>query len=253
MKYFAKIAAVCLFSASPFLFSACQENVRETPKIEPNSLVPTTGTENRQETLLNIEKNETTSEPIGMFDFKNYTYPLPIGWQGAGIKEIRLENGAYEMTKEHVGASFVGTKFGDVTGDGKEEAMVVVKIETGGSANPQIVYVFQWRENQPQMIAYFRTGDRADGGLKDLRAENGELVLQLYGQDRYLIGELETMRIPGDEEQICYPTFFTRTRYKWDGNVFKLQGKRETYSITDKNAPPVENMLEIVEKENTAK
>lgn len=253
MRNFAKIAAVCLFSVFPFLFSACEENVRETPKIEPNSPVPTGEAENRQEMLLSVEKNETSSEPVGKFDFKNYVYPLPAGWQGAGIKEITLNGGAYPMNKEHVGATFVGTKFGDVTGDGREEAMVVVKIETGGSANPQIVYVFEWRKEKPAMIAYFRTGDRADGGLKDLRAENGELVVQLYGQDRYLIGELETMKIPGDEEQICCPTYFTRTRYKWDGNVFKLQGKRETYSITDKNAPPAENMLEIVKKENGAK
>lgn len=203
--------------------------------------------------LLKVEKNEASDAPIGKYDFRNYTYPLPIGWQGAGIREITLENGSYPMSIEHVGASYVGTKFGDVTGDGREDAMVVVKIETGGSANPQIVYIFEWKDDKPEMIWYFRTGDRADGGIKDLRAESGEIILQLYGQDRYLIGNLETLKITGDVEQICCPIYFTRTRYKWDGTNFKLQGKRETYSIEDKDAPPIENMGEIVEKEANKK
>lgn len=251
MKTFAKTTAIGLLFGISFLFAACGS----VPEEESSSAV----NENINQivenppVLLSIEKNETSDAPIGKFDFKNYAYPLPIGWQGAGIREITLENGIFPMNKMQIGATYVGTKFGDVTGDGQEEAMVVLKIETGGSANPQIVYVFEWKDEKPEMISYFRTGDRADGGLKDLRAENGELVIQLYGQDRYLIGELETMKITGDEEQICCPTYFTRTRYKWDGNVFRLQGKRETYSITDKTALPIENMGELVEKESSRK
>lgn len=247
METFAKTTAIGLLFGLSFLFSACAN-----PPEEENSSAVNENINQVVENppvLLSVEKNETSAAPVGKFDFKNYNYPLPAGWQGAGIREIRLENGVFPMNETQIGASYVGAKFGDVTGDGQDEAMVVLKIETGGSANPQVVYIFEWRDEKPEMLSYFRTGDRADGGLKDLRAENGELVVQLYGQDRYLIGELETMKITGDEEQICCPTFFTRTRYKWDGNVFKLQGKRETYSITDKDAPPIENMREIVEKD----
>lgn len=251
MKTFAKTTAIGLLLSVSFLFSACG-NVSEegnAPAVNEN----VNQTAQNPPVLLSVEKNETTDAPIGKYDFKNYTYPLPIGWQGAGMREVTLEKGIYQMSQEHVGASYIGTKFGDVTGDGREEAIVVVRIDTGGSANPQIVYIFEWKDDKPEMIWYFRTGDRADGGIKDLRAENGELVLQLYGQDRYLVGQLETMRITGDVEQICCPSYFTRTRYKWDGANFKLQGKRETYSIEDKNAPPVENMGEIVEKEANEK
>lgn len=250
METFAKITAIGLLFGLSFLFSGCGS-------VSEEANAPAVSNDNQAAqsppTLLNVEKNETSTSPIGKYDFKNYTYPLPIGWQGAGMREVTLENGVYPMNKEHVGASYVGTKFGDVTGDGQEEAMVVVRIDTGGSANPQIVYIFEWKDDKPEMIWYFRTGDRADGGIKDLRAENGELVLQLYGQDRYLIGQLETMRIQGDVEQICCPIYFTRTRYKWDGANFKLQGKRETYSLEDKNALPVENMGELVEKEANGK
>lgn len=251
MKTFAKTTAIGLLFSLSFLLAACG-SVSEEGNSSAVDEKRSEFTKNPP-VFLSVEKNEASDAPIGKYDFKNYTYPLPVGWQGAGIKEVTLENGTFQMNKEHVGASYVGTKFGDVTSDGREEAMVVIRIDTGGSANPQIVYIFEWKDDKPEMIWYFRTGDRADGGIKDLRAENGELVLQLYGQDRYLIGELETMRIPGDIEQICCPVYFTRTRYKWDGSVFKLQGKRETYSLEDKSAPPIENMGEIVEKEANEK
>ena len=103
------------------------------------------------------------------------------------------------------------------------------------------------------MIWHFRTGDRADGGLKDIRVENGLAVVELFGQDRYILGELDTAKITGDEEQLCCPTHFTKSRYKWNGNVFRIEGKRLTYQTADPNAAPVENMIEVIEKQNGGK
>ena len=139
---------------------------------------------------------------------------------------------------------YITTKYGDATGDGVDEAFVIVKIETGGGGVPQIVYVYTLKDEKPELIWHFRSGDRADGGLKNITAENKEIIVELYGQDRYLLGEVETMRIDGDEEQLCCPTHFTRSHYKWNGSNFTLQGKRETVSINDETAPTVENMGE---------
>jgi hypothetical protein len=147
----------------------------------------------------------------------------------------------------------VTTKYGDATGDGADEAFVILKIVTAGTAIPQIVYVFEWKDEKPELVWYFRTGDRADGGLKNVYADAGELVVELYGQDRYILGEVETMKIDGDEEQLCCPTHFTRTRYKWNGGGFRLQGKRLTFAIADQNAPPIENKGEITEKQKGGK
>ena len=74
-------------------------------------------------------------------------------------------------------------------------------------------------------------------------------MLELYGQDRFLLGEAETSKITDDYEQICCPTFFTRSFYKWNGHNFQMQGKRLTFSVADPNAPPVENMSELIEKQ----
>jgi hypothetical protein len=160
------------------------------------------------------------------------------------------DQAAAAKSQRRIGASYVTTRFFDATGDGEDDAFVILKIETTGSAVPQIVYLYTYKDDKPELIWYFRTGDRADGGLKDLRPENGQLVLELYGQDRFLLGETETAKITDDYEQICCPTFFTRSVYKWNGRSFQMQGKRLTFSVADPSAVPVENMAEVVEKKN---
>jgi hypothetical protein len=235
------------------------------PPISPTSLPspsPSPALPNLQTELLNSE-NTTTAFPIGTFDFKNYTYELPRGWQNPdGTTEITLTNGhvapvstqtkesmddearAVAKSQRRIGMSYVTTKFFDVTGDGQDEAIVILKVETEGSAIPQLVYVFEWKAGKPELIWPFRTGDRADGGLKSIRAENGMLVIELYGQDRFILGQTETGKITDDLEQLCCPTFFTRSTYKWNGKNFLMQGKRLTFSMANPNAAPVENLGE---------
>jgi hypothetical protein len=207
------------------------------------------------------DRDKLTASPIGSFDFNNFTYPLPRGWQNPdGTTDFTLTGGkiaAVEGTfsddmsdqekadarqSRRIGMSYVTTKYLDVTGDGEDEAVVVVKIETGGNAIPQIVYVFGWKDDMPHLIWHFRTGDRADGGLKDVRVENGLVVVDLYGQDRFIFGQTETGRISSDVVQLCCPTHFTRSTYKWNGTSFSLQGKRLTFSVADPGAPPEENL-----------
>lgn len=233
-------------------------------QMPPPTPVPTPSIPNLQAELTD-DRNKTTTSPIGNFDFKNYTYELPRGWQNPdGTTEITLANGrvppvggyvsddlddetrAEAKQQRRIGMSYVTAKFVDVTGDGADEAIVVLKIETGGGAIPQIAYVFEWKGGKPELIWPFRTGDRADGGLKDLRSENGEFVIELYGQDRFVLGQTETGKITGDEEQLCCPLFFTRSFYKWNGKNFLMQRKRLTFQFADPDASPQENLGDIV-------
>lgn len=242
--------------------------LRETPPPPPP---PTPSAPNLQSELLD-DRDKTTNSPIGSFDFKNYTYELPRGWQNPdGTTDIALINGkiapvegkvSEEMTDEEraeakthrrIGLSYVTTKYMDVTADGEDEAIVILKIETAGSAVPLLAYVFTWRVGKPEVIWPFRTGDRADGGLKNLRAENGQLVVELYGQDRFIMGQTETGKITDDREQLCCPTYFTRSFYKWNGKNFLMQGKRLTFSLADPSASPIENLGEKVNDKTPSK
>ena len=259
MELFVKLAAIYLLSIF-FIFSfACgsrnrnvqgEANVEPTVPIISNTQVsPTPQMPNLQAEILD-DRYKTTDAPISRFDFKNFTYPFPRGWQDVDSREFTLDGGKRPMSEDKIGVSYLTTKFFDATGDGEDEAFVILKIDTAGPTITQVVYVFTWKEEQPKLIWHFRTGDRADGGLKDIRPENGEIVIELFGQDRYILGEVETMKITGDEEHFCCPTHFTRTRYKWNGSNFPLQGKRLTFSTQDTNEPPVENKGDLIEKEN---
>ena len=232
----------------------------ESPEAAPSAspAVP-----NLQEALLD-DRFRTTTSPFSEFDFKTHTFPLPRGWQHQDGDEITLINGKAEPTfkdideemspeekaearsERRIGMSYFTTRYLDVDGDGTDEAAVILKVVTGGSAVPLLVYVYKWTQSAPELIWHFRTGDRADGGLKDLRMEHGELIVELYGQDRFLLQETETGKITGDEEQICCPTFFTRTFYKWNGTDFRMQGKRLTFKMDDPATPFAENFGEIM-------
>lgn len=278
LKFFRSAKYIVLVAA----LSACGTKVENSsePANSPQpaaeikaaaTATPTPAPPDLQAELLD-DRNKTTQSPLGTFDFKNHTYELPRGWQNPdGTTEITLVNGkvapveaatsedmdpetkAAVKAERRIGMSYVTTKYFDITGDGEDEALVILKIETAGSAIPQLVYVFTWKDGKPELIWPFRTGDRADGGLKDLRAENGELVVELYGRDRFILGQTETGKITGDEEQLCCPTFFTRSRYKWNGKNFLMQGKRLTFSVEDPNAAPQENLIEQIEKQNNQK
>jgi hypothetical protein len=229
-----------------------------SPAAQPSPAIP-----NLQAEILD-DRGKTTSSPLGTFDFRNFTYPLPRGWQHQDGDQITLFNGKLEpkfkdiqeemspeekaaaRAERRIGMSYVTTKFIDANNDGADDAVVILKVETGGAAVPQLVYIFEWKDGKPALLWNFRTGDRADGGLKDIRTESGEVVVELYGQDRFLLGQAETSKITGDEEQLCCPTHFTRTRYNWNGRVFVMQGKRLTYDIKNPSAPPLENWGEIM-------
>jgi hypothetical protein len=267
MKIRVQVTAVFLLLVSVLLFSACGGKVETAPTetntfptvaikstASPELSPPPPKIPNLQAELLD-ERNKTTASPIGKFDFKNFSYPLPRGWQDSDGSEVELVGGKRPMSEEEkkIGLTYIAAKFFDATGDGQDEAFVILKIDTGGGAIPHLVYVFTWKDGQPELIWNFRTGDRADGGLKDIRAGNGETVIELFGQDRYIVGELDTSKITGDEEQLCCPTHFSQSRYKWNGSAFRLEGKRLTFSVADKSAPPVENMVEVNEKQNSGK
>ena len=269
----AVISAICVItfgcSDSTSGHSTATLNAQPSVPIEQSpspAAVPSPAIPDLQAELID-DRHKTSTSSIASFDFKNFTFELPRGWHNPDGNQITLTDGkvkpiaantsedmsdeekAEQKSKRRIGMSYVTTKFLDVTNDGQDEALVILKVETTGSAIPQLVYVFTWKEDHPELIWPFRTGDRADGGLKDLRAENGELVVELYGQDRFLLGQTETGKVTGDEEQICCPTHFTRSRYKWNGKNFLMQGKRLTFSVKDPSAPPQENLMEIIEKQ----
>lgn len=172
----------------------------------------------------------STASPIRLIDFANFTYPW-ISDLGDPKKPFTLRHGELPPTRnergliDEMGISLEKVDYGDVTGDGAEEAIVVLDILTGGSAMPNAIYIYTLKDAEPKLIWSASTDDRADGGLQRVSVENGDLILERYS--------------PIGAEGDCCPTHFTRTHYEWRNNRFKQKGKSEILPIREQSGNPI--------------
>jgi hypothetical protein len=148
-----------------------------------------------------------TNSPIRSVNFDNIAHPYFPDYGGAKKRRVTLKPG-------EGGPNFIS--YGHITGDETEGAIAALGIDIHGSATPYYVYIFTMANGRPKVIWDFETGDRADGGLRQVYAEGEQLVVELYGKDRVVGGQLYK-----GEEALCCPSAFTRTRYKWAGKSFE--------------------------------
>jgi hypothetical protein len=120
---------------------------------------------------------------IRSVDFANFTYRLPDGPNTEdyvtlrGGKRPQARNKKGEIIEDEMSLGEI--TYGDVTGDGVEEAIIYLDIVTGGSAAPGVIYIYTLRSGKPKLLWSFYTGDRADGGLHQVYADKGRLVVEL--------------------------------------------------------------------------
>ena len=176
---------------------------------------------------------------IRSIDFANFTYPYTsdLVWPRDRIKTFTLHNSKFLETKHRVGMSLANVSYGDVTGDGVEEAILYFGVHTNGSAAPGCVYIYTMRGKRARLLWAFDTGDRTDGGLRRVYAENGELVVELYGRGK-IIGR-DLYADDGTRAEVPYPYACTRTRYRWRGKRFRRVGKAEEFSDRSGSASPI--------------
>jgi hypothetical protein len=158
---------------------------------------------------------------IRQVDFKNFKYPLrgpllghsAMSWLGdprngySKRPPIRLLRGADEVRSEDgSGFKFDSVQYADVTGDGKEDAIVVLTYYTGGTQTTNYVYIYSLEAGKPKLLDFCFTGDRAYSGLYGVHADNGKLAFDL----------LDPKMATGD----CCSSGYIETRYRWDGIRF---------------------------------
>jgi hypothetical protein len=184
---------------------------------------------------------------IRAVDFRNFSFPETEGFHipHSRKRSFKLKDGSLPETRDkrgfvdEMGIDLSEVRYGDVTGDDEEEAIVVLSILTGGSSMPNCVYVYTWDRRRPKVLWSFVTGDRADGGLRRVKAENGYLLVELYGNRRTLGKDLYAE--DKTNRGACCPTLFTRSLYKWAGNRFRLARKPEVLPNPIQSAPLVKN------------
>jgi hypothetical protein len=193
-----------------------------------------------------VPREPKSSQPsisaIRKVDFKNFVYPkLPTA--KCSMDEVRLQNGRYEAPADVAGKrpapdcwsiKLGRITYGDVTGDGNEEAIVELYAEAGGTEAAEDVYVYTIADGKAVMLWKFATGDRADGGLRRIAAEQGELVVDLFG-----MGTAIGKKLYGTENVgACCPKHFTRTKYMWDGTRFRVAGREVVFDNPNGSSAP---------------
>jgi hypothetical protein len=73
-----------------------------------------------------------------------------------------------------------GVKYGDLTGDGNEEALVVLGLITSGTARPNIIFIYTMPNDESKRLWVYETGDRADYGYHDVSIKEGQLLIERY-------------------------------------------------------------------------
>lgn len=151
-------------------------------------------------------------------DFKNFTYNTK-GANG-GRHPFKLRNGQYAKKvapDDTHSTSFDRVVYGDLTSDGKEEAIVLLTEEFGASSAEQYVYIFTIKNGLVAQLTDFIGGTSGcvfageECSLLDMKIQDGVLII-----DR---------AIPTDQDAKCCPSFRRSTRYRWEGGRLIEIGK----------------------------
>lgn len=159
-----------------------------------------------------ITSEKTTD--IRNFDFKNFTY------QSGDRGSIRLRNGKYVRRispTESYEAQFDRVIYGDLTGDGNDEAVVVLTQEVSASSAEQYVYIYALKNGLVSKLTDFV------GGTSGCVFEGEEC--SLLGIE--IQGSVLTIdrAIPTDQDAKCCPSLHRSTKYRWDGGLLIEIGK----------------------------
>jgi hypothetical protein len=96
--------------------------------------------------------------------------------------------------------------FGDVTGGGREDAVVILVSQPGGSGSFYDLAVVQRQEEDLMNLARIQLGDRIQ--IKSLLIENGEIVVDMV--------------IQGPKDAMCCPTQYVSNHYILDSGELLL-------------------------------
>jgi hypothetical protein len=145
-------------------------------------------------------------------DFKNFTYrPFCIYEKPVSV---RTRNGEYtrERGDDKMAFEVRSVNYGDLTGDGRDEAVVLTNCNTGGTGQFSEGFVFTMRRGRPVLLTRIAGGDRAFGGLAGAKVEDRLLIVESYAPEE-----------PGSGA--CCPKYVETARYRWNGRRLVKVGK----------------------------
>jgi hypothetical protein len=150
---------------------------------------------------------------IRRVDFQNFTYTA----RDEAVQVTR-GRGTYRGRGGQVFSyqvAQVRVCYGDLTGDGKDDAAVVLYYTGGGTGAFSKGFLFTVRRGRLTLLTTFAGGDRADGGIREARIEGGLLWVQRE----------EPERMKDIAVGLCCPRYLITTKYRWDGGRLMQVGE----------------------------
>src|ERR1700733_12102200 len=113
-------------------------------------------------------------DDIHKIDFRNFTYrPSCTNLSGEGqAKAVKVTNGTYSRPDPTDSLEFKiqGVVYGDLTGSGRDDAVVLTVCNTGGTGEFTEGFIYSMRSGQTKLVTNVPGGDRADGGISSAKA-----------------------------------------------------------------------------------
>jgi hypothetical protein len=175
--------------------------------------------------LISLDGGAKSLRDMDLTNFKypfsqSYVVPRSVRWMTSDAgEEITLQSGRHVFLSEECADSrndcplltLDRIEFGEMAGLSPDTAVVVTTYHSGGTASWQYIYVLTVRAETPVVVAWLRTGSRADRGLRELRIKDGDLVVSVN----------DPARRQGD----CCSTGIITTRYRWHSYSFQQIGQ----------------------------
>jgi hypothetical protein len=178
--------------------------------------------------LVLIAPLHQSSAQIRSVDWENFTYP----WYPSDthppykVRKLTLVNGefiVYQNRKrriENLSVQFANASYADLTGDGREEAIVTISGTETFNSFTGCIFVYTIRAGKLALLWRHEIGDRAAGGLRRIKAGDRMLTVEQYDNEA---------------SAMCCPKKYVRSVYAWNGRRF-LRTKSETLENAHGNA-----------------
>ena len=106
-----------------------------------------------------------------------------------------------------------GVRYGDLTDDSKEEAVVVLGVITSGTARANLIFIYTMLREKPVRLWVYETGDRYDYVYNAASIKEVQLAIERY--------KPEIIEYQGQKHNMSRSDTYIRDYYKWTGVEFK--------------------------------
>lgn len=220
---------VLVFSLALTVVSGC---AKQTQQINPSAKLPSSIESVTPQAVGNHNSAKAVEReaPIAFreIDFKNHAYRVDRKWT------IRLKYGRYVHPNPEGGGGdtfyIQDIYYADLTGDGKEEAIVdLLQVSCGASCDggSHLFYIFSNRGKRPKLVWRIRTGCLAYScGLKSLIVEGSNIILETFRACKLVGSSLEEVYGPDGDEAKFIANKYTQFRFQFRQRRFRLRSRQ---------------------------